>query len=888
MEYNFQEIERKWQKRWEKEKVFYADPDKREKFFINFPYPYINAYLHLGHGFSSIRVDVMARFKRMQGYNVLFPQAWHCTGTPVWAASKRVKEKEPKQIKILENMGFSKTEIKKFEDPKHWIDVFVPAAKEDFIRTGNSVDWRRSFITTDLNPRYDKFIRWQFRKLQEKNLIEKGEHPVVWDPKINMPVGDHDRIEGEGEVPQEFCLFKFSLDDGRKLVSATLRPDTVKGITNLYVNPKVTYIVAEVNDEIWIVSKPIIEKLKNQGFSVADDSEDINGRDLVGKYVEFFKGKKILVLPADFLDPNYGTGIVHSVPSDSTDDLMALRNLQTNKSLIKEYGLNEEEVKKIKPIPIFETPGVKGDTAQYFLDKYNVKSLNEKNKLEEIKKELYKLTFNKSVLGPLYAKGFSQNLEGVPVSQAQAIIKADLLKEGKINLFYELTGRVVSRSLAECIVKIVSDQWFIKYGDKNWKKKVHDAVDKMKFYPDLIRQQFDYVIDWLNDWACTHHQGMGTRLPWDEKWVIESLSDSTIYMAYYTIAHLIKDYPEGKIDDEFFDYVLLGEGKGDKEMQDMRKEFEYWYPFDIRSSGKDLVQNHLSFSLFNHTAIFPEKYWPKAFSVNGWLLVEGEKMSKSKGNFYTIREILEKYPADVMRASLMLGGEGVDDPNFDFRNAENIKQKLQQWYEFSLSNYKKSKNEKNTLSDNVFLSYIHKILKEGTFAMESMLFRTAFDRLFYQMQKGLREYISRGKINQKILNEFIEIQTKVISPFCPHIAEELWDKLGNKEFISLAKWPKFDETKINENFEKEGKIIDKIADDINSIQNLFSKEGKKAKIVYVYSIPNQKKLLDDNIEFLRKKTQLEIKIYLVNDKDKYDPQEKSKRAKPGKPALFLE
>ena len=508
--------------------------------------------------------------------------------------------------------------------------------------------------------------------------------------------------------------------------------------------------------------------------------------------------------------------------------------------------------------------------------------------LKTLKKELYKLTFNKSVFGHLYAKGFSENLEGKLVSKGQEIIKKDLLKEDKIKLFYELTGRVISRSLTECIVKIVSDQWFIKYGDKNWKKKTHEALAKMKFYPEIVRQQFDYVIDWLNDWACTHHRGMGTRLPWDEKWVIESLSDSTIYMAYYTISHLIKSYPVKKIDDEFFDYVFLGEGKGDKEMQAMRREFEYWYPFDVRSSGKDLVQNHLSFSLFNHTAIFPEKYWPKAFSVNGWLLVEGEKMSKSKGNFYTIREILEKYPADILRASLMLGGEGIDDPNLDFRNAENIKQKLQQWYNFAISNYKKLEKMTETLSDNILLSYMNRILKEGTIAMENMLFRTAFDKLFYQMQKGFREYLNRGKINQKTLNDFIEIQTKVISPFCPHITEEIWSQLNNKDFISLAKWPKFEENKINENLENEEKAIGKLADDINSIQNLFSKENKKAETVYIYIIPNEKKLLEENIETLEKRTKLKVKIYLVNDKEKYDPQKKSGRAKPGKPALFLE
>lgn len=118
--------------------------------------------------------------------------------------------------------------------------------------------------------------------------------------------------------------------------------------------------------------------------------------------------------------------------------------------------------------------------------------------------------------------------------------------------------------------------------------------------------------------------------------------------------------------------------------------------------------------------------------------------------------------------------------------------------------------------------------------------------------------------------------------------KNFWEKLGNKGFISNAKWPEFEKNKINENLEREEKAVEKLADDINSIQNLFLKEKKKAETVYVYIIPNEKKLLEESIETLEKKTQLKVKIYLVNDKEKYDPQDKSKRAKPGKPALYLE
>jgi leucyl-tRNA synthetase len=168
--------------------------------------------------------------------------------------------------------------------------------------------------------------------------------------------------------------------------------------------------------------------------------------------------------------------------------------------------------------------------------------------------------------------------------------------------------------------------------------------------------------------------------------------------------------------------------------------------------------------------------------------------------------------------------------------------------------------------------------------------------------KSITEYIDNLKYNYAIIElrslfnslpektskDVLEKFLKILQPFCPHIAEEFWEKLGNKEFISIAKWPEFEENKINENLEKEEKIIEQLIEDINSIQNLFSKEKKKAEMVYVYIIPNEKKLLEENIEMLEKKTKLKVKICLVNDKDKYDPQGKSKRAKPGKPALYLE
>jgi leucyl-tRNA synthetase len=334
-----------------------------------------------------------------------------------------------------------------------------------------------------------------------------------------------------------------------------------------------------------------------------------------------------------------------------------------------------------------------------------------------------------------------------------------------------------------------------------------------------------------------------------------------------------------------FDYVLLGKGKPkNKVWQEMRREFEYWYPFDFRNSGKDLVQNHLSFSLFNHVAIFPEKHWPQGFGVNGWLLVNGEKMSKSKGNFYTIKQILQKYPADILRTTLMSGGEGLDDPNFDFANADAIKNKLLAWYDFAIENYNGGSPGKSSV-DAWFESVTNKTLREATAAMEETMFKTAVDKGFFEMQRALKWYLRRTKPNKQVISNFIEMQTKIIAPFAPHLAEEIWSELKKKGFISIAEWPSVDESKILVSVEAEEQQLQKSIDDIRQILKLVGKEAKK---IFLYVIPKELEAYKSSEAFLSSEFSAKVQAFAVNDAKKYDPQNKSSKAKPGKPGIYVE
>jgi leucyl-tRNA synthetase len=833
---NWEAVAAKWKDKWKKDHIFEANPEPhKKKFFVTFPYPYMNGYLHLGHLYTLMRVEALARYKRLQGFNVLFPQGWHCTGSPIENAAKRIREKEEKQWKIMKDQGFSEGDTIKFGEPVYWTEYFPKEARNDLETLGISVDFRRSFITTSLNPYYDRFISWQFRKLQEKGYVVKGKHPVVWDPKENMPVGDHDRIEGEGETPQEFTLLKFKMQNGDYIVAATLRPETVYGQTNLWVGADTTYVRANVGSEVWILSPQAAQKLKEQDKQITI-IEEITGRSLLGKKaVAPMIHKEIPILPSDFCDPDKGTGLVTSVPSDAPDDWMGLYDIQKNSRIADAFGLDYDYIQSIKPIPIILHPELGDMAAVKVCMDLKIGSQHDREALERAKKFVYKKGFYEGTMTKTCGK-----YAGMSVEAAKDLVKKDLLAASEAEVMYELTGKVVSRSLSVCIVKIVSDQWFMNYSDEHWKNLVKKNLSMMKLYPDKSRAQFENVIDWISNWACTREYGLGTKLPWDHHWVIESLSDSTIYMAYYTIAHKIIHIPIQDVNDELFDYVFLGTGnaggitgKHEKALLEMRKEFTYWYPVDFRNSGKDLIQNHLIFYLFNHTALFPESAWPRGIGVNGWVTVDGQKMSKSLGNFYLLRDLPKEFGIDPSRITILSGGEEMDDPNWETNFATSIKGRLEQWYHFVLENYHPAKENHNHV-DAWLSSQTNRLIAEATLNMEETQFRSAIQRIFFEYPKVLQHYIkrSRGIPNQLLLNKAIEDHLIMMSPFIPFYCEELWERIGKSGYISFASWPQADLQKIDRAVDAGENALMTVMSDITEVLRL-AKIEKPKKITLV-------------------------------------------------------
>ena len=949
---DFKDFEKKWAEEWIKHKIFESNPDNRKKVFVTFPFPYMNGPLHIGHAFTSTRVDVYARYKRMKGYNVLFPWAWHLTGEPIAGAAERLKRGDKEQYRIFKEVdGVPDEEIKKFVDPVYMARYYINESKEVLKLLGHSIDWRREFTTTELDPWFSKFIEWQYLKLRELGYVRKGTHPVVWCPNCKSPTGDHDRLKGEGVSPVEFTIIKFKLiDDEAYLAAATLRPETLFGVTNIWINPDVKYARIRLKDEYLIVAKNSVEKFKEQ-FDEVEYIQEISGRELIGRFVKHpIFNNDLIILPAKFVKDDIATGVVMSVPAHAPYDYVALRDLIENPEIIRGYGISYEYVKNIRPISLIKLEGYSEYPAKDIVEKMNIRNQMDE-KLEEATSIIYKEEYYKGIL-----KEITGEYSGKVVKDVKKKIIEDFISKGISFKFYDLPEEVVCRCNTRCIVKILKDQWFLKYSDENWKRKVKEALKNIKIFPEEAREEFIKVIDWLEDKACARRTGLGTRLPWDKEWIVETLSDSTVYMAFYTISRIIKERgikPE-QLRKELFDYIFYGQGNIDeiskltgidKEViEEMRKEFDYYYPVDLRISAKELIPNHLTFYIFHHVALFPHKI-PKAIGVNGMIFIEGKKMSKKLGNFITIKKMLEEFGSSVTRASLMLLAEGMKDPDFRYEFARDIEKKLKELFNFILKIYNvEDYREDEKLIDKWLLSKLQMRIKEYEEHIENLRTRSALLVALYEMWNDVRWYLKRDKPNKNVLREFIETWLKMLTPYIPAFTEELWHRIGKKTFISLERIPDYNEDKIS----KEALLFEEMLENlISDIREIIELKNLKPKKIYIYTASkdkwiaylklaekiksgerfsmkdvmneiksdvkdkarvaqflqfmmkdlskvrkdvvylDEKLLLNDSKEFLQKEFGCEFEI-VDEDEAMYDPMNKRKNAIPLKPAIYIE
>ncbi|XP_067623331.1 leucine--tRNA ligase, cytoplasmic [Eurosta solidaginis] len=879
-----QKIERDMQQRWESEHVHETDapvePRKNldEKFFVTFPYPYMNGRLHLGHTFSLSKAEFAVRYYRLKGRRVLWPFGFHCTGMPIKACADKLKrelqdfgyppkfpvneapvveeekqDEEPKdkskgkkskavaktaaakyQWQIMQSLGLKDEEIKNFAEAEYWLNYFPPLAVDDLKKLGLHIDFRRTFITTDANPFYDSFTRWQFLHLKNRGKIMYGKRYTIYSPKDGQPCMDHDRSTGEGVGPQEYTLIKMKvLEKPAKIsavsapiymVAATLRPETMYGQTNCWLHPDIKYIAWQTtrSNEVWISTRRAARNMSYQGFTAEEgkvvELAELTGQDLLGipLAAPMTAHKIIYTLPMLSIKEDKGTGVVTSVPSDSPDDYAALVDLQKKVAFRQKYGIKDEMVLPFSPVPIIEVPTLGKTCAVYAYETLKIQSQNDKDKLAEAKELCYLKGFYDGVL-------LVGEFAGRKVQDIKKDLQKKLVAANEADIYYEPEKAIVSRSGDQCVVALCN-QWYLNYGEPEWQAITKKHLDNMEVYHEEARNNFEACLNWLHEYACSRTYGLGTKLPWDQQWLIESLSDSTIYMAFYTVVHLLQDgsfrgenpSPLGitakDMTPEVWNYIFFKETPYSaklpvkKESLDiLRREFEYWYPLDLRVSGKDLINNHLTFMLYNHTAIWPndKDKWPLGVRVNGHLLLNSAKMSKSDGNFLNLYEAVEKFSADGTRLCLADSGDSVEDANFVVSTADAGILRLYtfiEWVkEMLASRTLLRKGAPNTFNDKVFISEMNLKTHETDENYRKMLFKEALRSGFYELQLArdkYRELCGVQGMHEELVLEFIRRQALLMAPVCPHVADYVWGLLGNTQSIVQAHWPSVGE--INE------------------------------------------------------------------------------------------
>ena len=960
MTIDFTTIEAKWRKAWYDAKINESVPiPGKKKFFMIFAYPGVTGYLHVGHMRGYTFADAVVRYKMMTGHQVLFPVGTHATGNGAITFAKRVERRDSATIDVLKANGCDEGMIAKLSSPEEVVRFFNQVYINDYWkRFGFMSDWRR--FTCTIYPDYSKFIEWQMRKLKAEGLLIQRpyfaaaclEHgPVAIDPS------ETDISKGGSAEVLEYTLLKFDFEDGRKLVAATLRPETVFGLTNFWLNPDVEYVDVNVDGEVWVVSRPAAEKLKLQKDRV-EVIGSAHGASLMAKRCKApFTGKMIPIFPSTLCDPNVGSGLVMSVPSDAPVDWIGLVELKKDTTTRDRYGITDQMMEEASPIPIIDTPGWGPLPAVEITQKMGITSLSDP-KLDDATKEVYKTGFHKGVMNRscgVYA--------GRTVEQAKALMREEMLTSGQADLFHDLSEEVLCRCGAKVFIKKIPDQWFIDYANPALTERSREHALTMKILPREYYDNIQNVLEWYRERACVRlGNWLGTRFPFDQRWIIEAIADSTLYPVYYVVSMYANSgqIKAEKMDEEFFDYVLLGKGDGAsvakntgfsrEVIESIRKEFEYWYPLDINLGGKEHMTVHFPVFLMNHVAVLRPQHWPRGILVNWYITATGGKISKSKGGAQPIPDAAERFGVDAMRLFYAHIASLYVDVAWEDEKVEGYRDRLERLWS-TVEELRSITSTDSSEVDAWLLARMDARLLGLHKHMDEFDLRSFVNEVYFETPQDLRWYIRRGGKNSKVIMAALERWISLMAPVTPHIAEEMWESIGKRPFVSQLQLPPGSLSDAVVAEEARERLVMRLLDDVTEILKVT--EIKPSRIVVMTSpkwkhemlaealafskgkpdisalikkamagtkTPEEKKEIPayakevamdvaktsaegrramatsvDELEalsraksFLQKEFSCEVQVFSASDPARIDPKGKARFAKPGRPAVYLE
>lgn len=331
----------------------------------------------------------------------------------------------------------------------------------------------------------------------------------------------------------------------------------------------------------------------------------------------------------------------------------------------------------------------------------------------------------------------------------------------------------------------------------------------------------------------------GDRVPLEKGWIVEPISDSTLYPSYYIVSKYIN---EGKLrpeqmTNEFFDLVFLGKGDASKLsentgmakglLEELRSDFLYWYGLDMNCGGKEHKSVHFPVFVMNHVALLPEEHWPKGIFVNWWIVGEVGKLSKSKGGAESLADAVQKYTADGIRLYYCHIGSPKVDITWDSDAVFAYRRRIELIYDTvirliaDLAEPKKGKHRMSAWLRAILDSRVARVRD----AMERYDLRDASNVIFYEMYNDLKRYLDEGGFGSE-LKEFLKAWVLLASPFAPHMSEELWHRLSESPFASTESYPASKSVDPMPIYKE--KYLDSLRDDLNKILKLY--KGEKGRI----------------------------------------------------------
>lgn len=732
---NYTGIEKKWQKYWEDEKVFVADnKSSKPKYYylVEFPYP-SGAGLHVGHVRSYTALDALARKKRMNGYNVLFPMGWDAFGAP--AEQYAIKNHIHPSVAVKENIKNFKSQIKAI---------------------GLSIDWTREFATTD--PEYYKWTQWQFLKFFEHGMAYKAKKNINWCPKCKMGLSNEDSSGGVcercgTEVEQrekEQWMLRMSdyaedlitgLDDTKfqdriktaqinwigkstgaevnfkvketdeDLVVFTTRPDTLYGVTFMVVAPEHPIIDKNKDkisnfDEIESYREKIKNKTEFERTQVNKDKTGVCIKGLTG--INPITNKEIPIYISDYVMMSYGTGAIMAVPAHDERDY----------EFAKKFGIDIVEV--IKGGDISEK-AYTGDG-----EMVNSGVLNGlTNKKQSIKKMIEYLEENN-------------------------------LGHEKVN--YKLQDWIFSRQRfwGEPIPLVYcEDCGWVPVKEEDLPVRLPDVTN---YEPtDDGESPLAAITDWVNT-TCPHCGKPAKR----ETDTMPNWAGSSWYWLRYMDAHNDKEFAS----------------------QDALK---YWGKLDFYNGGMEHATRHLLYARFWNQFLYniglvPNKEPFETRVSHGMILGEGGvKMSKSLGNVVNPDDMVASYGADALRTYEMFIGDYEKEVAWSEQGLNGCKRFIDRVVRIG-----EKVTDKNSYSEELE-SIIHKTIKKVTEDIDAMKFNTAVSALMILLNK----FEEQEEITKDDYRTFLIL----FNPIAPHITEELNEKYQLGEAICKSSWPTYDEAK---------------------------------------------------------------------------------------------